>query len=87
MVAAVASATPAVQPVADDGLHYVCAAIVGTFYRGPEPGAAPFVSEGDMVRPGQQIAILEAMKMMMPVEADRAVAGRRLGGRGKCVRY
>ncbi|MTD58220.1 acetyl-CoA carboxylase biotin carboxyl carrier protein [Amycolatopsis pithecellobii] len=50
----------------------VNAATVGTFYRAPEPGGKPFVTEGDLVRPGQQIAIIEAMKLMIPVEADRA---------------
>jgi acetyl-CoA carboxylase biotin carboxyl carrier protein len=50
----------------------LCAGTVGTFYRAPEPGAAPFVAEGDTVRPGQQVAIIEAMKLMIPVEAERA---------------
>lgn len=45
---------------------------VGTFYRSPEPGSAPFVAEGDLVRPGQQVAIVEAMKLMLPVEASEA---------------
>lgn len=45
---------------------------VGVFYRAPEPGAKPFVVEGDVVQPGAQIAIVEAMKLMIPVEADRA---------------
>jgi len=43
---------------------------VGTFYRAPQPGAAPFVSEGDEVRRGQQIGIVEAMKLMIPVESE-----------------
>lgn len=48
----------------------ICAPTVGTFYRAPEPGAAPFVSEGDQVRRGQQVGIVEAMKLMIPVEAE-----------------
>jgi len=48
----------------------ICAPIVGTFYRAPEPGATPFVAEGDQVRRGQQVGIVEAMKLMIPVEAD-----------------
>ncbi|SNT54725.1 acetyl-CoA carboxylase biotin carboxyl carrier protein [Asanoa hainanensis] len=48
----------------------VCAPIVGTFYRAPEPGATPFVAEGDQVRRGQQVGIVEAMKLMIPVESD-----------------
>jgi len=47
------------------------AATVGTFYRAPAPGAPPFVAEGDEVSPGQQVAIIEAMKLMLPVEAER----------------
>ncbi|WP_020672341.1 acetyl-CoA carboxylase biotin carboxyl carrier protein [Amycolatopsis nigrescens] len=51
--------------------HYVCAPSVGTFYHAPAPGAAPFVTEGATVNPGQQVGIVEAMKLMLPVEADR----------------
>lgn len=68
------SATPAVPTLdaVEPDAHYVCAAMVGTFYRAPQPGADPFVREGDTVVAGQQIAILEAMKMMMPVAADHS---------------
>jgi acetyl-CoA carboxylase biotin carboxyl carrier protein len=52
------------------GDHGVTAATVGTFYRAPEPGAPPFVEVGDPVQVGQQLAIVETMKMMIPVEAD-----------------
>lgn len=45
---------------------------VGVFYRAPSPGAEPFVREGSTVAQGQQIGIVEAMKLMIPVEADRA---------------
>lgn len=45
---------------------------VGVFYHSREPGAEPFVSVGSQVQPGQQIGIIEAMKLMIPVEADRA---------------
>jgi acetyl-CoA carboxylase biotin carboxyl carrier protein len=55
----------------DEQLHYVCAELIGTFYRSPEPGSTPFAREGDHVQPGQQLAILEAMKLMLPVKADR----------------
>lgn len=48
----------------------ITAPTVGTFYRSPEPGADPFVQIGDQVKPGQQVAIVEAMKLMLPVEAD-----------------
>jgi acetyl-CoA carboxylase biotin carboxyl carrier protein len=58
--------------VARPDTYEVIAPSVGTFYRAPEPGGAPFVVVGDVVRPGQKIGIVEAMKLMMPVEADRA---------------
>jgi acetyl-CoA carboxylase biotin carboxyl carrier protein len=48
---------------------YVRAPMVGTFYHAPEPGAAPFVTVGDHVEAGQQVGIVEAMKLMNPVEA------------------
>lgn len=49
----------------------VTAPLVGTCYLAPEPGAEPFVSVGDLVEPGQQVAIVEAMKLMNPVVADQ----------------
>jgi oxaloacetate decarboxylase alpha subunit len=53
-----------------DGTIRVESPMVGTFYRAPEPGAAPFVEEGDPVAPGQTLCILEAMKLMNEVKAD-----------------
>ena len=44
--------------------------MVGTFYRAPQPGAPPFVQEGDTVAPGQTLCILEAMKLMNEVKAE-----------------
>jgi acetyl-CoA carboxylase biotin carboxyl carrier protein len=58
------------EPDAADDLHTIVAGLPGTFYRAPAPGAEPFVGEGDAIRDGQQLAIVEAMKMMNPVEAD-----------------
>ena len=46
------------------------APMVGTFYRAPQPGAPPFVEEGDAVAPGQTLCILEAMKLMNEVKAE-----------------
>ena len=45
--------------------------MVGTAYLTPEPGAEPFVRQGDVVRKGQTIAIVEAMKVMNPIPAPR----------------
>lgn len=58
--------------------HLVCdingctvnAPMVGTFYSSPAPDAPPFIKEGDVVRKGQVICILEAMKIMNEVEAE-----------------
>jgi acetyl-CoA carboxylase biotin carboxyl carrier protein len=61
---------------------------VGVFYHAREPGAEPFVSVGSVVRPGQQIGIIEAMKLMIPVEADRAGRVREvIKGNGEPVEY
>ena len=52
--------------------------MVGTFYRAPQPGAAPFVEEGDTVEAGQTLCILEAMKLMNEVKADSEGVVRRV---------
>jgi oxaloacetate decarboxylase alpha subunit len=57
------------EPESDGGLR-VEAPMVGTFYRAPQPGAPPFVEEGDAVAPGQTLCILEAMKLMNEVKAE-----------------
>jgi acetyl-CoA carboxylase biotin carboxyl carrier protein len=51
--------------------HVVTAPMVGTFYSAPSPGAKPFVEIGDEVKPGHVLCIIEAMKMMNQIEADR----------------
>ncbi|HZQ04457.1 MAG TPA: acetyl-CoA carboxylase biotin carboxyl carrier protein [Gaiellaceae bacterium] len=69
--AAVPEAPAVVAPVAPaNGLVRVESPMVGTFYRGPQPGAPPFVEEGDPVAPGQTLCILEAMKLMNEVKAE-----------------
>ncbi len=50
----------------------VQAGLPGTFYRAPSPGAEPFAREGDQVEEGQTLGLIEAMKMLNPVEAPRA---------------
>ncbi|MEV6813645.1 acetyl-CoA carboxylase biotin carboxyl carrier protein [Micromonospora sp. NPDC051296] len=73
--AAGAAAAPPVTPplpVAPETRTTVRSPMVGTFYRAPEPGAAPFVAVGDLVRPGQIVGIVEAMKLMNEITADRA---------------
>ena len=56
-------------PPGDDAIR-IEAPMVGTFYRAPQPGAPPFVEEGDAVAPGQTLCILEAMKLMNEVKAE-----------------
>jgi oxaloacetate decarboxylase (Na+ extruding) subunit alpha len=67
---AASEAEPASVAPPSDGVVRVEAPMVGTFYRAPQPGAPPFVSEGDTVAPGQTLCILEAMKLMNEVKAD-----------------
>ncbi|HCL67384.1 MAG TPA: acetyl-CoA carboxylase biotin carboxyl carrier protein [Rhizobium sp.] len=61
-------------PSADEGSLEVAvpAGLPGTFYRAPAPDAAPYVSEGDLVEEGQTLALIEAMKMLNPVEAPQS---------------
>jgi acetyl-CoA carboxylase biotin carboxyl carrier protein len=65
-----AAAAPAAA-AARTNEHVVTAPMVGTFYSAPSPGAKPFVEIGDEVKPGQVLCIIEAMKMMNQIEADR----------------
>ncbi|MGH3017085.1 MAG: acetyl-CoA carboxylase biotin carboxyl carrier protein [Gaiellaceae bacterium] len=62
---------PVLQSPMAPGLLRIEAPMVGTFYRGPEPGANPFVSVGDVVAAGQTLCILEAMKLMNEVKVDQ----------------
>jgi acetyl-CoA carboxylase biotin carboxyl carrier protein len=55
---------------AGEDLHVVKSPIVGTFYASPSPEAPPFVNEGDTIRAGQVVCIVEAMKLMNEIEAD-----------------
>jgi len=69
---ALATAEPAPQASAADLASHEGALrspMVGTVYRAPEPGAADFVSEGDTVKKGQTLFIVEAMKVMNPITA------------------
>lgn len=53
-----------------EGSQVMTSPIVGTFYRSPNPEAPAFVSEGDRVKKGQVLCIVEAMKLMNEIEAD-----------------
>ena len=82
-VAAQAAAAPAGLPQAEGaeraaeaaaGTVTIEAPMVGTFYRATSPEAAPFVSEGDTIKEGQTLCIIEAMKLMNEIESK--VTGR-----------
>lgn len=64
------AAAPAPAPVASG--HQVKSPMVGTFYRSPSPAAKPFVEVGDTVSAGDTLCIIEAMKMMNQIEADKS---------------
>lgn len=53
--------------------RHLRAPAVGVFYRRSAPGAKPFVIEGDIVEPGQQVGLVEAMKIMIPVETEERI--------------
>ncbi len=67
-------ALPAAQmnaPIEDaGGMITITSPIVGTFYRSPSPDADPYVEEGDYVKKGQVLCIVEAMKLMNEIESE-----------------
>jgi acetyl-CoA carboxylase biotin carboxyl carrier protein len=66
----------------------ITAPMIGTFYTSATPGAQPFVTEGDEIYVGQTIGIIEAMKIMNEIAADRAgVVEAILAGNGQPVEY
>ena len=70
-VATAPAAAPApAAPTALEG-HIIKSPMVGTFYRAGSPGAKPFVEVGDTVKVGQTICVIEAMKLMNEIEADK----------------
>lgn len=64
-----ASAEPASEEVSG---HVVRSPMVGTFYEAPSPDAKPFVTVGSQVNAGETLCIIEAMKMMNQIEADKS---------------
>ena len=61
---------PAAKPKPNE--HVITAPMVGTFYASPSPGAKAFIEIGDEIKVGQVLCIIEAMKMMNQIEADKA---------------
>jgi len=67
-----AAAAPTEAPAAEVSGHQVRSPMVGTFYRSPSPEAKAFVEVGQTVKVGDALCIVEAMKMMNRIEADKA---------------
>jgi len=65
------AAAPAEAPAAPAG-HTVKSPMVGTFYGAASPGAKPFVEVGSTIKEGEPICIIEAMKIMNEIEADKS---------------
>ena len=68
--------------------HIVKSPMVGTFYRSSSPGAKPFAELGSQVKEGETICIIEAMKILNEIEADKSgTITRILGENGQAVEY
>ena len=65
-----APASEGAQPEDTTGMITIASPIVGTFYRSPSPDADPYVEEGDYVKKGQVLCIVEAMKLMNEIESE-----------------
>lgn len=90
IVAAPLAAAPALAdaaPAAPVG-HTVKSPMVGTFYRSASPGAKSFVEVGSVVKEGETICIIEAMKILNEIEADKSgTITRILSENGEAVEY
>lgn len=69
--AATAAPAPAATPPAPTG-HVVKSPMVGTFYRASSPGAKAFVEVGSQIKEGETVCIIEAMKILNEIEADKS---------------
>jgi acetyl-CoA carboxylase biotin carboxyl carrier protein len=89
-VMASAPAAPAVAPPAAPAPagHAVKSPMVGTFYRSPSPGASAFIEVGSQVKEGDTLCIIEAMKILNEIEADKTgTITQILGENGQAVEY
>ncbi len=68
--------------------HIIHSPMVGTFYRAPNPGAKPFINEGQSINAGETLCIIEAMKILNQIESDKTgVVKRILVENGQPVEY
>ncbi|WEZ85481.1 hypothetical protein P6U16_25760 (plasmid) [Rhizobium sp. 32-5/1] len=71
-IPSIAKASVTEEPVAVASVrHEIKAGVSGLFYRSSSPGAEPFVKVGDTVEEGTTVGLLEAMKMLTPLESDK----------------
>ena len=84
-----AAAAPAAAPAAAAATgHAIKSPMVGTFYRSSSPGAPAFVEVGSQVKEGDTICIIEAMKILNEIEADKSgTVTQILGENGQAVEY
>ena len=88
VAAAPAPATADAAPAADTASHVVKSPMVGTFYRSASPGAKPFIELGSVVKEGDTICIIEAMKILNEIEADKSgTVVQILAENGQAVEY
>ncbi len=95
VAAPVVQSAPAAAPVAAvpaapavPAGHVVKSPMVGTFYRSPSPGAKPFVEIGSQIKEGETICIIEAMKILNEIEADKSgTVVQMLSDNGEAVEY
>lgn len=85
--AAAAPSASAAAPAAPTG-HTVKSPMVGTFYRSASPGAKPFIEIGSQVKEGDTVCIIEAMKILNEIEADKSgTITQILSENGQAVEY
>ena len=82
------SALPEVPAVAEPAGHAVKSPMVGTFYRSSSPGSSAFVEIGTVVKEGDTVCIIEAMKILNEIEADKSgTVTKILSENGQAVEY
>ena len=87
-VAVPVAPSPAGEAVVAPTGHAVKSPMVGTFYRSASPGAKPFIEIGSVVKEGETICIIEAMKILNEIEADKSgTVSKILCENGQAVEY